>query len=157
MKDATWAIERVHDDADLTGIVEVEEASMRNPWTRDMYAAELRNAGVSRLYVLRDEAWPVAAFCAAWVIGDELHINNLAVRPECRRRGYARALLGRLWADAAADGAIRATLEVRRSNLAARQLYEGLGFRIAGVRKDYYSEPVEDALILWHDGVGKPA
>jgi ribosomal-protein-alanine N-acetyltransferase len=94
----------------------------------------------------------VVAYCAGWVIFDELHINNLAVQPAWRRRGVAGALLAFVLHDAAAEGASRATLEVRRSNEAARRLYERFGFGYAGVRKDYYREPVEDALVLWRGG-----
>jgi ribosomal-protein-alanine N-acetyltransferase len=82
---------------------------------------------------------------------DELHINNLAVAPEVRRHGVASALLRRTFLEGTRLGAKRATLEVRRSNVAARQLYEGLGFVVAGVRSDYYTTPVEDALVLWRD------
>jgi ribosomal-protein-alanine N-acetyltransferase len=83
------------------------------------------------------------------VIFDELHINNLAVDPAWRRRGVAGALLTFVLASAAAEGATRATLEVRRSNEPARRLYERFGFAFAGVRTAYYREPVEDALVLW--------
>jgi ribosomal-protein-alanine N-acetyltransferase len=84
------------------------------------------------------------------MVFDELHINSLAVADAWRRRGLARALLRHVLADAAKAGARSATLEVRRSNEAARGLYEGLGFRVEGERPGYYQEPREDALILWH-------
>ena len=76
---------------------------------------------------------------------DELHINSLAVDPAWRRRGLARRLLVSVLGDAVASGAQSATLEVRRSNEAARALYEGLGFKVDGVRRDYYQHPREDA------------
>ena len=94
---------------------------------------------------------PVAGYCATWFLLPEVHINNLAVRPELRRRGFATYLLGRVLQTALEAGGERATLEVRRSNHAARRLYEGLGFRVRGVRADYYTDPVEDALILWRE------
>ena len=84
---------------------------------------------------------------------DELHINNLAVRPSLRRRGVASALLRHILAEGARRGAIRATLEVRRSNEAARVLYERFGFSVSAVRHDYYTHPVEDALVLWRQGL----
>jgi ribosomal-protein-alanine N-acetyltransferase len=86
-----------------------------------------------------------------WVVADELHINNLAVRPECRGAGVGRALLESVFRHAVALGARRATLEVRRSNAAAVKLYERLGFSVAAIRRDYYDHPVEDALVLWKD------
>ena len=90
------------------------------------------------------------AYCACWMIFDELHINSLAVEVDRRRQGVALALLRRVMRDAAASGARSATLEVRQSNQAARGLYEGLGFKVEAVRRDYYQEPREDALVLWH-------
>ena len=94
----------------------------------------------------------MAGYCATWFILDEVHINNLAVRPEHPR---PRARVGACWrvslAEGARQGAPRATLEVRRSNEAARRLYERFGFHVAGVRRDYYSHPTEDALVLWRE------
>ena len=84
---------------------------------------------------------------------DELHINNLAVLPAYRRSQIGTALLRRVLEDGARLGASRATLEVRRSNDAARMLYEKFGFSVAGVRRGYYSKPSEDALVLWRDGL----
>jgi ribosomal-protein-alanine N-acetyltransferase len=86
-----------------------------------------------------------------WLIFDELHINNLAVLPEWRRRGVASALLRHVLAEGAAGGATRATLEVRASNVPAIALYEGFGFVTRGRRPRYYTNPAEDALILWLD------
>jgi len=90
------------------------------------------------------------AYCACWMVFDELHINSLAVDPARRRHGVARRLLRQVFRDAVASGAGSATLEVRHSNAPAIALYEGLGFRGEGVRRDYYQDPREDALILWN-------
>jgi ribosomal-protein-alanine N-acetyltransferase len=136
---------------DLQGILAVDDASFERPWTRAMYEADLSNPSVARIFVIRTGEWPVAGYCAAWLLSPELHINNLAIRPECRRRGLATFLLDHVLEATAAEGASRATLEVRRSNHAARALYEGLGFRVRGVRRDYYTDPVEDALVLWRE------
>jgi ribosomal-protein-alanine N-acetyltransferase len=82
---------------------------------------------------------------------DELHINNLAVVPAFRRAGVATALLERVLQEGAALGARRTTLEVRESNEAARLLYERFGFTVSGIRRGYYTKPVEDALVLWRE------
>jgi ribosomal-protein-alanine N-acetyltransferase len=111
---------------------------------------ELENTDVARLYVMRLSSGTVIAYCACWLIFDELHINSLAVEESWRRRGLAVRLLRAVIADTVAAGARSATLEVRRSNVAARGLYEGLGFRVEAVRRDYYQQPREDALLLWH-------
>ena len=151
VRDDAVTVEPLSGPADLEGILEVDAGSFLRPWTRSMYEAELRNPGVSRIFVVRTPRWPVAGYCAAWFLAGEVHINNLAIRPECRRRGLAPILLARVLEAAAREGAGSATLEVRRSNDAARALYEGLEFRVRGVRKDYYTDPVEDALILWRE------
>jgi ribosomal-protein-alanine N-acetyltransferase len=142
-------VERLDPGADLGAIVEIERASFSTPWTADMFRWELRNSDVSATYVLRTADGIVAAFCCVWVILDELHINNVAVRPEFRRRRFASALLEHVMDEAVRQGARRATLEVRRSNVAALRLYECLGFSVGGVRLNYYANPVEDGLILW--------
>jgi ribosomal-protein-alanine N-acetyltransferase len=146
-----WLIEPLSSPADLDAILAVEEASFTNPWTREMYRAELDNEGVSFFLLARDERRRVVGFCAFWRVLDELHVNNLAVLPDARRRGVGSALLRRVLDEAARAGIQRVTLEVRRSNDAARRLYERFGFRVAGVRARYYRDPEEDALILWRE------
>jgi ribosomal-protein-alanine N-acetyltransferase len=144
-----WTIERTLSMVDLDDIVAIETASFTNPWTREMYVRELENPDVSFLYVLRIPGERIAAFCSFWMVLDEAHINNLAVREDCRGRGLGTALLEHVLHAAAARGAQRATLEVRRSNAQARRLYERLGFEVAATRPNYYVSPPEDALILW--------
>jgi ribosomal-protein-alanine N-acetyltransferase len=143
-------------DRDLDGMLEVDAASFSNPWTRDMFVWEARNSDVARLYVYRASEGGVVAYCAVWQIFEELHLNNLAVLPAWRRRGLASELLRYVLRRAVLEGARRATLEVRASNLAARELYARLGFRPSGLRKGYYTNPQEDAVILWSDLVPKP-
>lgn len=144
-----WVVEPMRLDRDLEGIVAVDRASFTNPWTREMYEWEARNSDVARIFVLRSPDGCVVGYCAGWLIFDELHINNLAVTPEWRRRGLGAFLVRTVLGLAAGEGAARATLEVRASNLSARRLYEALGFVEAGVRRGYYTNPPEDALILW--------
>jgi ribosomal-protein-alanine N-acetyltransferase len=103
--------------------------------------------------VAKDESGRIVGFCSFWRVLDELHINNLAVLPGVRRQGVASALLAHVLREGSRLGAARATLEVRLSNEPARLLYERFGFVVAGVRQGYYSNPVEDALILWRDGL----
>lgn len=147
-------IERLAGDADLEAIVALEAASFTNPWPREMLARELAESAVSRLYVLRTGDRAVVGFCLCWLIVDELHVNTIAVDPAVRRQGLATRLMRHVMAEAARDGARRATLEVRRSNAAAIALYERLGFAVCASRPGYYSAPDEDALILWREGLG---
>lgn len=146
-------IERISSDEDLDAVAALEAESFTNPWTREMLERELRTSDVARVYVLRLPAYRVAAFCACWLLDDELHINTIAVHPDLRRRGLATALMTRLLAIAAAEGACRAMLEVRRSNTAALRLYERMGFHVAGVRRNYYTHPDEDALLLTRSAI----
>src|SRR5262245_42035157 len=152
----TWLIEQITTPAELDAILRIEEASFTNPWSRQMYLAELENVGVSFIYLARDARRLPVGFCSFWRVLDELHLNNLAVAPTHRRAGVGSALLRRVLAEGAALGARRATLEVRRSNDAALQLYERFGFTVAGIRRAYYSQPVEDALVLWREELETP-
>jgi ribosomal-protein-alanine N-acetyltransferase len=149
-----YSISRLAPDDSLDDVVSLEAQSFSNPWSREILARDLQNPDVSRVYVLRTGNGALLAFCACWVIVDELHINTLAVTPAMQRRGLATRLLRHVLAEASAAGGRRATLEVRRSNAAALRLYEQLGFHLAGVRRDYYSNPVEDGLILWSSELG---
>ena len=135
---------------DLPAVEALQRRAFTNPWGAEAIKWELENTDVARLYVMHDAAGAVVAYCACWKVFDELHINSLAVDESLRRRGFARQLLRHVILDARASGARSATLEVRQSNHAARLLYEGLGFHVEGVRRDYYQDPREDALILWH-------
>ena len=147
-------VERLRDpgaDADIDAVAALEAESFTNPWSRDTLVWELANSDVTRVYLLRDTDDRPIAFCIVWVIFDELHINTLAVSPAHRRQGLATRLLQEVMAEAALEGARRATLEVRESNTAALGLYAGLGFRVAARRREYYTNPPEDALILWRE------
>ncbi len=146
-----FTIDPLDGDEDLTGVLEVEDESFTNPWTRDMYRWELQNRQVCHIYVVRTADCRVAGFCAFWLVFDEIHINNVAIRPRFRGAGLGTALLRHVFREATRLGAHRATLEVRASNAGAIKLYERLGFREEGRRRQYYSQPVEDALILWRD------
>ncbi|MEO7272838.1 MAG: ribosomal protein S18-alanine N-acetyltransferase [Vicinamibacterales bacterium] len=137
------------DDGDLDAVVALEAASFTNPWSREMLARELEQPSSARVYVLRLPDTAVAAFCSCWVIGDELHVNTIAVDPARRRQGLGLALMDAVLTEVAREGVTRATLEVRRSNVAAQQLYARLGFEVAGQRRKYYTQPEEDAFILW--------
>jgi [ribosomal protein S18]-alanine N-acetyltransferase len=145
-------VERLVTPLDLDHVLEIEGVSFHHPTTREWYESELQRPDVCFIYVIRTHDHPVAGFCAFWKVVDQIHINNLAIRPAARRKGLGRYLLSTVLDEAARLGARSATLEVRRSNTAARRLYERAGFHIAGVRASYYTHPIEDALILSRDG-----
>ena len=141
-------VERLASPADLDGVLEIEAASFNNPTTREWYEGELKRPEVCFIYVLRTPDQPVAGFCAFWRVAEQIHINNLAIRPELRGQRLGSRLLQAVIAEATRLGASHATLEVRRSNLPAIRLYEQAGFSQAGVRPNYYTKPIEDALVL---------
>jgi ribosomal-protein-alanine N-acetyltransferase len=141
-------VEPLAGPADLDGVLAIEAASFNNPTTRAWYEAELARPEVCYVFVIRTAEAPVAGFAAFWRVVDEMHINNLAVHPLWRGRGLGTRLLAGVMAAARRMGVRRATLEVRRSNLPAQRLYAGAGFRVVGVRAGYYTQPVEDALVL---------
>jgi ribosomal-protein-alanine N-acetyltransferase len=147
-----WVIEPLVSFSDLEDVLAIEEVAFTNPWTRDMYVAELGN-GVSYCYLARNADRHAVGFCSFRRVADELHINNLAVLPEDRRTGAATALLNHVLREGARLGAARASLEVRRSNEPARMLYQRFGFSVAGIRRAYYTKPVEDAIILSREGL----
>jgi ribosomal-protein-alanine N-acetyltransferase len=140
---------RLTDESAVDEVVALETASFTNPWSKDALLWEMRNSDVTRVYLARDETGGLTAFCACWVIFDEVHINTMAVAADRRRQGVASSLLKYVLAEARAAGARKATLEVRQSNEAALRLYESLGFRVVARRPGYYTKPEEDALILW--------
>ncbi len=144
-------VERLTRDADLDLVASLEARCFTNPWSRDMLARHLAESQTTRVFLLRLPGVPVAAFCSCWFLVDELHVNTLVVDFPFRRQGLACHLMHYVLVDAARSGARRATLEVRESNQAARCLYERLGFTVTAKRPNYYTQPEEDALILWRE------
>ena len=144
----TPIVERLASPADLDAVLAIEEASFNNPTTREWYEGELKRPDVCFIYVLRTAEHAVGGFCAFWLVVDQAHINNLAVRPELRGRGLGTRLLEAILVEARHLGATSLTLEVRRSNIAAQRLYARAGFYEHSVRTNYYTQPVEDAIIL---------
>lgn len=144
--------DRLTSTAELDAILALDDVCFHHPWTRVDYEREFQDPARCFLYVVR-VAGTIVGYCSFWRIFDEIHLNNFAVHPSHRRQGLGRALLAHVLADAAAFGAPNATLEVRASNTAAIALYGAGGFAPAGVRRAYYTHPVEDALILWR---GRP-
>lgn len=139
---------------DLLDVVEIEELSGLSPWGWDAYHRELQLPdGVVMLVARQRGSYSgaiksVIGFVVARMIVDELHVNNIAVRPEWRRMGIGEELLGRALTWGRSQGAQRALLEVRTSNEAAKALYLRCGFEVTGRRRRYYRTPTEDALIM---------
>lgn len=134
------------DRSHLAGVAELERLCFTLPWNEAMLTEELYNPTASYI-VAEDAAGQVLGYAGLHVVLDEGYIDNVAVRPDCRRQGVGDRLLDTFCRFGQAHLAFL-TLEVRPSNAAAVALYEKHGFQVSGRRKDYYSEPKEDALLL---------
>jgi ribosomal-protein-alanine N-acetyltransferase len=132
---------------DLDEIVAIERASFTLPWSRGAFLYEMEQNRVARCWVLRDGGRVVGYVCL-WEIGDELHVTNIAVHPDCRQRGLGRTMLTSVLQDARGRHLRTIGLEVRPSNREALSLYESFGFKVVGRRKGYYYDTGEDALVM---------
>ena len=136
--------------ADVPAVIVIERRVFTDPWTEEFFRGELRQPLLHARIAELDGA--LAGYSLAWLGEGVGHLGNLAVAPEFRRRGVARALIEDLQAAARARGVARVALEVRGSNFPAQWLYRAHGFRLAGLRRGYYRDNGEDALVLeWRD------
>lgn len=136
--------------ADLDEIMEIERLCFASPWSRQVFVEEF-NQEFARIEIIRHEdSGRMLAFINYWLVHDEIHVLNVATHPSWRRRGLARKLMDQAIHAGLARGARLVTLEVRRSNEAARLMYERMGFRSVGVRARYY-ENGEDAIVMIRD------
>jgi ribosomal-protein-alanine N-acetyltransferase len=135
---------------DLDAIERIEQASYPTPWSRSMFAGELAKPSSLSLGAVDEEGTLVGYLILSRYV-DAWHVMNVAVAPERRREGIASALLRQLLEETRGDARRGYTLEVRVSNIGAISLYERFGFRPKGVRRGYYTDNREDALIMWRD------
>lgn len=134
----------------LDAVAALERICFSDPWSRQLLAAELDN-DLSAFLVALDDGGEVAGYAGLQVVLDEGTITDIAVRPDCRRRGVAGQLLEVFLNFARGNRLAFLTLEVRASNYDAIALYGSRGFRSAGRRKNYYEHPREDALLMTLD------
>ncbi|MBP7342354.1 MAG: ribosomal protein S18-alanine N-acetyltransferase [Smithellaceae bacterium] len=139
---------------DLPEILAIERVSFPSPWTEGMFLDELRIPQAQKwvVKIQIDGKSLIGAYIVFWLVADEAHLHNLAVRKEFRRHGLAYNLLQLMKQTAAQMGIAKRTLEVRASNQPAIGLYRKCGFVIKGRRPKYYTDTNEDALIMWADG-----
>ncbi|MCC8067691.1 MAG: ribosomal protein S18-alanine N-acetyltransferase [Clostridiales bacterium] len=135
--------------SDLAAVAEIERCSFTQPWSENGFRSALENEYALYLTVRQNEDSDIIGYCGLLQSFDEADIMNVAVRADMRGRGIGFAMLERLMELGRKRGIERFTLEVRKSNRAALCLYEKLGFCSAGVRKNFYIKPVEDAVIMW--------
>jgi len=133
---------------DIPRVREIEQMSFRTMWPRDAYTHELRDNRLASYMIARVEK-DIVGYAGMWVIMDEAHITTIAVDPIHRGQHIGERLLVGLIDSALDKGARWMTLEVRTSNAAAQALYHKYLFREIGIRKGYYSDNREDALVMW--------
>jgi ribosomal-protein-alanine N-acetyltransferase len=144
--------------ADLAAIERIEQRAYPTPWSRSMFASELaKSSSICLGAVDTDDGEALVAYLIISRYSDAWHVMNVAVHEDYREQGVATRLLGRLFELTAGDGRRGYTLEVRVSNSGAIKLYEKLGFVPRGIRRGYYTDNREDALIMWKDPVREPA
>ena len=145
---------RFAEEKDLPAMAEIERRCFHTPWSEESLRDDLTGNPLSVYMVLEAENGDVAGYMSLWRILDEGHINNVAVLPEYRRRGGASEMLEFMLEYSEKNGISSHTLEVRVSNEGAIGLYRKFGFKEAGVRKGYYEDDGEDALIMWRNHEG---
>ena len=128
----------------LAALAEIEKVCFHAPWSADMLREELGKG----LFLVAERDGVAVGYVGCQTVLDEGYITNVAVPPDCRRQGVGRALIGTLVSHAGAQGLAFVTLEARTSNMPAIALYENAGFQKVGVRKNFYTAPVEDALLM---------
>ncbi|AOY75731.1 ribosomal protein S18-alanine N-acetyltransferase [Clostridium formicaceticum] len=135
---------------DIPSVIEIEKQCFPIPWTRGAFETELKK---NKLAIYRVATWEnqVVGYGGMWFIVDEGHITNIAIHPNFQGRGIGEAIVRALMEEANIKRIYRMTLEVRKSNLIAQNLYKKLGFISCGIRPGYYSDNGEDALIMWKE------
>jgi len=137
-------------------VLEIERQVYPRPWTMTLFLSEIVQRS-TRFYIVARVRRRVVGYAGLMVFGDEAHVTNIAVDPGVHRRKVASRLLFAVITEARRRGATACTLEVRVANHAAQALYHQFGFAPVGIRKNYYAETGEDALIMWAEGLQTPA
>jgi [ribosomal protein S18]-alanine N-acetyltransferase len=132
--------------ADLSEVVEIENVSFSTPWRRETFQSLLGRSDTDMIAAVEDETLVGYAIC--WTVVDQAELGNVAVAREARGRGLGRLLVAESLERVRKRGARECFLEVRESNLSARNLYEQTGFTVIGRRRGYYRKPIEDAFVM---------
>ncbi|KGP72701.1 ribosomal protein S18-alanine N-acetyltransferase [Pontibacillus yanchengensis] len=142
------AIVRRMVDEDIDSILTIEEQCFATPWTRDAFDHELHDNPYALYYVIEIEG-TIIGYCGLWLIIDEAHVTNIAILPSYRGKRLGNALFNAVLTHARQLGAIQLSLEVRVSNVVAQKMYRRFGLIPGGIRKNYYTDNHEDALVMW--------
>ncbi|AQY51800.1 ribosomal-protein-alanine acetyltransferase [Listeria weihenstephanensis FSL R9-0317] len=133
---------------DIKSLLRIENAVFTSPWSEKAFRNEFYTNSYA-YYIVAEQNEAVIGYAGVWMILDEGHITNVAIHPDQQGNGYGKALFTELLRIAQAENVTRLTLEVRVSNLKAQQLYQKFGFKNGAIRKKYYPDNQEDALVMW--------
>jgi len=139
---------REMESGDLDEVLAIEEVSFPTPWPRKLFEEEIVREFSDALVAVPAEGEGVLGYSVCWTVADESHLLNIAVRPDARGRGVGSALLGECIRRGVRAGAGRIHLEVRAGNVPALRMYEREGFSFQGIRRGYYADTGEDAVLL---------
>lgn len=149
---------RVMDRGHIPGVLEIERASYPAPWSESAFINEMTSETAVAIVALAGDTGEsgetgesgdtVAGYLVGWIVADQVHIANIAVAAGHRRRGAGNLMMNWLLEESVRRGCASSSLEVRESNLAARAMYTRLGYRAVAIRKAYYSNPREDAVVM---------
>lgn len=144
---AEIAIRRM-EKADIPGVMAVEAVSFAAPWTKEIYEQELNKNNFAHYFVmLLDER--IIGYVGVWIVHEDAQITNIALHPSFRGKNIGEKLFGYALAFAFEQGATHISLEVRPSNKVAQNMYRKFGLKQGGIRKKYYPDNGEDALVMW--------
>ena len=135
-------------ESDVDAVSALEAKVFTLPWSRALILKDIKENKSARFFTAKEDG-VLAGYAGFWLLQDEMNIVNVAVHPEQRKKGVGKALLKHILAEGVREGAKIATLDVREGNVAARKLYESAGFIMIAVRKKYYTDNQENALVMW--------
>lgn len=136
---------------DVDEIMAIDTGAFPQPWTREIYEQELIENDFAHYFVLRTDAGEIIGYVGLWIIFDDAQITNIAVHQDYRGKKIGEKLFGFALAFAFQRGAQQLSLEVRPSNTVAKNMYRKFGLQEGGIRKNYYPDDGEDALVMWVD------
>lgn len=135
-------------EEDIPFVCDIENSIFSKPWSASSFISSIKDR--NNIYLVVEEENQIIGYCGLWGIVGEGQINNVAIKKECRNKGIGKKMLQKLLELGKENGLEEFTLEVRVSNKNAIRMYHSLSFKDAGIRKNFYEEPLEDAIIMWY-------
>ncbi|MCP8617823.1 ribosomal protein S18-alanine N-acetyltransferase [Salirhabdus salicampi] len=133
---------------DIAEVIEIERLSFSSPWTKQAFEKEIANNMYASYYVMEFRG-KIVGYCGLWIVIDNAQITNIAILPNYRGKGLGEKLFQYVLVQARNQGVELLSLEVRVSNVRAQKMYRKFGLQPAGIRKNYYQDNNEDALVMW--------